>query len=96
MKTYTNHAPGARGIQTKSGLVLLDPGQSAEIDPKEIVGAVPDLGSAPSADDDELVKAVEDENAALKTQVADLTKERDDLAAERDDLKTKLEAATKK
>lgn len=91
MKKFTNHAPGARGIMTSKGIVLLDPGQSADIDPKDIIGAMPDLGDAPAAssDDAELVKAVEDENAALKKQVEDLT-------AENANLKTKLDAATKK
>lgn len=90
MATYTNHAPGARGIRTKDGLVMLEPGQSAEIDPKAIVGNVPDLGEAKaSTDDAELVKAVEGENAALKKQV-------DDLIKERDDLKAQIEASAKK
>ncbi|WP_447724618.1 hypothetical protein [Sphingomonas koreensis] len=80
MKKFTNHAPGARGIRTMTGLVMLEPGESASIDPKEIVEPLPDLGSAPIAsDDDELVKAVEDENADLKKQVEALTKERDEL-----------------
>ena len=38
MKKFTNYAPGARGIRTEEGLVMIDPGQSVEIDPKTIVG----------------------------------------------------------
>ena len=87
MKTFTNHTPGARGINLKGGSTRwLEPGESAEIDPKEIVGDVPDLGKAAAstdADDADLAA----ENTALTRQVADLTKERDALAAENAALK---------
>jgi hypothetical protein len=93
MKTFTNHTAGPRGINVQGGVTRwIEPGQSVEIDPKTIVGDVPDLGKAgdtTSADDTELVESVQAENAALKEQVDTLTKANADLT-------TKLEAATKK
>lgn len=94
MKTFTNHTAGPRGFNLHNGTTLwLEPGQSAEIDPKSIVGEHPDLGKpkddAASKDDAELVAAVQTENADLKKQVAD-------QAAKIADLTAKLEAATKK
>ena len=95
MKTFTNYTQGARGINLKDGTThWLEPGASAEIDLKEIVGEVPDLGKKPAradADDDALIASVEAENAELKKQVADLTK----TVAERDAEIEKLKKAAK-
>ncbi|HEX8414600.1 MAG TPA: hypothetical protein VF637_12060, partial [Sphingomicrobium sp.] len=52
----------------------VDPGQSVEIDPKDIAGELPDLGKAPSKDDandNDLIASVQAENADLKKQVTD-------------------------
>jgi hypothetical protein len=99
MKKYTNYAPGTRGIRTESGVVYLDPGQSAEIDPKTIVGEVPDLGKksdlpddGPDAGDfDVLTQKVAD----LAKQVEALTGERDGLKKDNADLAKQVEALTK-
>ena len=84
MKTFTNHTPGARGINLKDGTTRwVEPGQSVEID-SATVANVPDLGkAAPVADADEaaLVDAVQAENADLKKQVADQAKQIADLTA---------------
>lgn len=85
MKKFTNHAPGARGIRTKSGLVMLDPGQTVEIDAKDIVGELPDLGKvsdASKADDDN-----GDMIALLEAEIADLKKAGDAQTKEVADLK---------
>lgn len=93
MKTFTNHTAGPRGINVEGGVTRwIEPGQSVELDPKTIVGDVPDLGKAGDAkpsEDAELVDAIQAENADLKAQVEALTAANADLAA-------KLEAATKK
>lgn len=81
MKTYTNHAPGARGIRTKDGVVFLDPGQSVDLDPKSIVGELPDLGKKPDAESGD-TSEIDD----LKSWVADLTKQVETLTTERDGL----------
>lgn len=99
MKTYTNYALGTRGIRTETGMVYLDPGQSAEIDPKTIVGEVPDLGkksddqtNGPDAGDfDNLTAQVAD----LTKQVEALTTERDGLAKDKGDLTKQVEALKK-
>lgn len=81
MKTFTNHTPGARGINLKGGAThWLEPGQSVDLDPKEIVGAVPDLGKAPTAG----------ESADNPTEVAELRSALDAITRERDDLKTEV------
>lgn len=95
MKTFTNHTPGLRGINLTDGdTAWIEPGQSIELDPKRIVGDVPDLGKAgsePVADGDfadlndrvaELTKQVEDltaANGALEKDKAELTKQVEDL-----------------
>ena len=74
MKTFTNYAPGARGITLKSGDInWLEPGQSVKLDPEEIVAPLPDLGAKPAAqdpDEAERMAVLEAENAGLKEQVA--------------------------
>jgi small-conductance mechanosensitive channel len=75
MKTFTNYAPGARGITLKSGdIEWLEPGQSVKLDPEDVVEPLPDLGAKPPAqdpDEAERVAALEAENADLKKQVAE-------------------------
>ena len=99
MKTYTNYAPGTRGITINSDtgpyIKYLDPGQSVKLDPKDVI-AVPDLGQKPAeiADDDEMASlkaAVTD----LTKQVEALTKERDGLSKDKTDLTKQVEALTK-
>lgn len=94
MKKLTNHHDGPRGINlTNGGTRWIEPGETIEIDAKDIAGDIPDLGKpsdAPAASDDtELVDAIQAENASLKEQVDTLTKANAALTA-------KLEAATKK
>lgn len=83
MKKLTNYQPGARGINLTNGTTQwVDPGQSVEIDPKDIVGDLPDLGKAPAkddADDNDLIASVQAENADLKKQVEAQAKELADL-----------------
>lgn len=83
MKEFTNHTPGARGINLADGTTRwIEPGETVELDPKMIVGDVPDLGKKGAAPvDDADVKALkarvsdlEKENAELTKQVEDLTK----------------------
>ena len=98
MKKFTNYALGARGIRTKSGVVLIDPGQTVEIDEKEIVGKLPDLGKkadAAKSDDAGEIGALQDQIADLTKQVEALTGERDGLAKEKADLTKQVEALTK-
>jgi len=97
MKKFTNYALGARGIRTESGVIYLDPGQSVEIDPKTIIGELPDLGKKPdlgnpdAGDFDALNAKVED----LTKQVEALTAERDDLTKDKDDLTKQVESLKK-
>jgi len=106
MKKFTNYAPGARGIRTESGVVYLDPGQTVEIDPKTIVGALPDLGKksdaaadGPDAGDlDLLQRQIDDLTKQVETLTADnkaLTGERDGLAKDKADLTKQVETLTK-
>lgn len=83
MKEFTNHTPGARGINLTDGTTRwIEPGETVELDPKSIVGDVPDLGKkGPAPVDDADVKALkarvsdlEKENAELTKQVEELTK----------------------
>lgn len=91
MAKITNYSRGLRGISLKDGTtVWLEPGESTEIDKKDVAGALPDLGQkadAPVSDD----KALED----LKAQVADLTKQVEDLTKERDGLAKDKTSLTK-
>lgn len=85
MKKLTNHTPGARGVNLTDGTTRwLEPGETVELDPKSIVGDVPDLGKPGEsrASDDEALNGLAAENDALRAQVADLTKERDALKAQ--------------
>jgi len=100
MKTFTNYTPGTRGIRTEGGMVWIDPGQSARLDPDKIIGEVPDLGSKSSApaepefdagDIDLLNSTVAD----LTDQVAKLTAERDGLAKDKADLTDQVAKLTK-
>lgn len=89
MKTLTNHTIGAKGINLADGSTLwIEPGQSVDVDPKDIVGKVPDLGrksDAPAADAGEL-DALKEQVAALTKQVEDLTKDKADLTKQVEDL----------
>ena len=90
MKKFSNHTPGMRGINTKGGVVWIDSGKSVEIDPKDIVGDLPDLGKAPvkaASEDDDLIAEVQAENADLKKQVDAQAKQIADLTAENEKLK---------
>jgi cytolysin (calcineurin-like family phosphatase) len=74
MKTLTNYTAGARGINLKSGGTRwLEPGETAEIDPKEIVGPLPDLGKKAdqAAADTGEVDALRSQVDSLTTQLAD-------------------------
>lgn len=99
MKKLTNHTLGPRGVNTKGGTVWIDPGETVEIDEKEIVGALPDLGKKASAsaagDDDDDVKALTAQVADLTKQVETLTSERDGLAKDKADLTKQVDALTK-
>lgn len=88
MKEFTNHTPGARGINLVDGTTRwIEPGETIELDPKAIVGDVPDLGKKGAApvDDGDLkalkarVSDLEKENAELTKQVEELTKPADPL-----------------
>lgn len=76
MKKLTNYHLGARGINLSDGTTRwIEPGETIEIDGKDIAGEIPDLGKKPADDgDDDLIASVQAENASLKDQVADLTK----------------------
>ena len=92
MKTYTNYAQGTRGIRTESGMVYIDPGKSADIDPKTIIGEVPDLGKKSDADADGPDAGDFD---ALTAQVADLTKQVEELEGDKAELAKTGAAAAK-
>jgi hypothetical protein len=87
MKKFTNYTPGLRGINTEAGTVWIEPGQAVEIDPKLIVGAVPDLGkkSDTAADSDGPDAGDFD---VLNQKVADLTKQVETLTGEKAALET--------
>lgn len=88
MKKFTNHAPGARGIRTKDGLVMIEPGKTVEIDPKEIVGEMPDLGkAAPKSEAD-------DEADALRARIAELEEQASEQGEEITRLTAELDKAT--
>lgn len=82
MKTFTNNAPGMRGIRVREGdgevVRYLDPGQSIEIDPTTIVGALPDLGKprhgGATAEDGSVaqIALLKSENARLTARVSEL------------------------
>ncbi|WP_288803901.1 hypothetical protein [uncultured Novosphingobium sp.] len=99
MKTLTNHTQGPRGINTDTGTVWIEPGETVEIDPKTIKGALPDLGKAPdakaSAGDSADLKALKAQVADLTKQVEDLTTERDALTKDKADLTKQVEDLTK-
>lgn len=88
MKTFTNYAPGLRGINIKGendsvSTVWIEPGCSAEIDPKTIVGALPDLGEAGAASgDDAALDSLAAENGVLTDRVTALEAENADLKAQ--------------
>jgi hypothetical protein len=81
MKKYTNHSPGLRGINTDQGVVWIETGASAQIDPKTIIGELPDLGKASDAKASDTA-----ELDALKVQFAELTKQVETLCGEKADL----------
>jgi hypothetical protein len=89
MKKFTNYALGARGIRTEDGLVMLDPGDSVELDPKTIVGALPDLGKKGSAPVDN------GDFDALNSKVAELNKQVETLEGEKAELTKQVETLTK-
>lgn len=98
MAKITNYSRGLRGISLKDGTtVWLEPGESADLDKKDVAGALPDLGQksdAPVSDD----KALDDLKAqveSLTKQVEDLTKERDGLAKDKTTLTKQVEDLTK-
>jgi hypothetical protein len=80
MKTFTNHTPGARGINIEGGTTLwIEPGQTVEVDPATIVGTLPDLGKPADAGD-----KLDAANAELTEQVAGLTGQVADLQGQLD------------
>lgn len=64
MTTFTNNTPGARGINLKSGSVLLvEPGASMDVDDKDVEAFHPDLvegGEKHEVPDAELIKVAVD------------------------------------
>jgi len=91
MAKFTNHTAGLRGINLAEGTRWLEPGETVEIDKKDIIGELPDLGKpsdAASDDDADLIASVQAENAALKEQVAAHVKTIADRDAEIAKLKT--------
>lgn len=88
MKKFTNHAAGPRGINTAAGTVWLDPGETVEVDAKDIVGDLPDFGKAPAADSS-------DDDSSLQPQVDDLTKQVAALTKDKADLTKQVETLTK-
>jgi len=82
MKKLTNHTLGPRGVNTKGGTVWIEPGEAVEIDEKEIVGSLPDLGKKSSAS----APGESEEVKALIAQVADLTKQVEALETEKAEL----------
>jgi hypothetical protein len=76
VKSFTNHAAGPRGINlTDSTTRWVEPGETVSIDPKTIVGDLPDFGKAGDA------SGSSDENAALRKRVAELESENSVLLA---------------
>lgn len=92
MKKFTNHTQGTRGIRTETGMVWIDPGQTVEVDPKAIVGEIPDLGEKSDGPADGPDAGNFD---ALTAQVAELTKQVEALTGERDALATEKAALEK-
>ena len=75
MKEFTNHAPGARGINLTDGTTKwIEPGETVELDPKSILGDVPNLGKRGKSDDSGSADL-----SALTAQVAELTKQVEEL-----------------
>lgn len=80
MKSFTNHTPGARGINIKGGgTTWIEPGQTVDIDEHTIEGALPDFGKpADNADQlDAANAALTEQVTALQAQVSDLTDQLD-------------------
>jgi hypothetical protein len=99
MKKYTNHTPGLRGINTDGGTVWIESGASVEIDPKTIIGALPDLGkaSAKSVADDataEIEKLKADHAEAIGTLKTDHAAALKEETARADKAEKDLKAAT--
>ena len=85
MKEFTNHTPGARGINLTDGTTKwIEPGETVELDPKTILGDLPNLGKRGKSDD-----AGSADLSGLTAQVAELTKQVETLTGE----KTALEKA---
>lgn len=92
MKKFTNYSQGTRGIRTEGGMVWIDPGQTVEVDPKSIIGELPDLGKQGDA---QVAGPDAGDFDALTAQIADLTKQVEVLTGERDEL-TKGKAGLEK
>lgn len=105
MLSITNKQPGARGVNAVSGPVLIEPGQTVEVEvyarERQHIEATgwfdiegdytPEQGSAPAASDPAADgKAV---LAAIGEQVSDLRSQLADAHAEISDLKEKLDEA---
>lgn len=91
MAKFTNYARGARGISLKDGsTVWLEPGESADIDKKDVAEPMPDLGSKSDAAAD----ADGEELADLKDQVAALTKQVEAGTTEKAELTKQLGEAS--
>jgi len=92
MAKFTNYARGSRGISLKDGsTVWLEPGESADLDKKDVAEPLPDLGSKPKGGSEDDAS----ELAALKDQVAALTKQVEDLTAEKAEAEKSNAALTK-
>jgi tetrahydromethanopterin S-methyltransferase subunit B len=80
MATFTNHNPGARGVNLKSGGTRwIEPGETVEIDDEDIDGKLPDFGKdAGHADQlDAANTALNEQVTELQQQVSDLTDQLD-------------------
>lgn len=89
MASFTNYAPGARGVNLKIGTtVWIEPGETVEIADDDIHGNLPDLGKKPSDDE------AGDQAASAKV-LADLKAENDALKARVVDLEGQIETLTK-
>ncbi|HEU5019680.1 MAG TPA: hypothetical protein VFT69_17115 [Pseudolabrys sp.] len=98
---FTNVSHGPRGLNTKTGLVVVAPGQSADVDMVKVEedAAVASgwfvKGDAPAQKPGDNIKELQAQLAARDQTIADLNKGISDRDTEITDLKAKLEAATK-
>ena len=98
MKEFTNYMPGARGVNLSDGTTKwIEPGETVELDPKTIVGELPDLGkkSPRSEADTADLDALKDQVAELTKQVETLTAEKGEVEKANAELTKQVETLTK-